>query len=79
MTATDEDTRARLHMLSTALDLPGHRLLSRECQDDRHNRCDGSARALRLHPMAQHQERPGLSYDQPLPCFCGCHELFRPT
>lgn len=77
-TATDEESRARLHLLGMAFDLPERRLTSRECTRGDHRKCEGHAQAGRLHPMLQHQPGKGATYDQPLPCFCDCHELFRP-
>ena len=75
---TDEESRARLHLLSMAFDLAEWRLVSRDCQQALHGRCEGHAQAGRLHPMLQHQTKGPVQYDQPLPCFCDCHELFRP-
>lgn len=75
---TSTEVHQRLALLGSALGLSSHRLVSRDCQSGFHSKCDGSCQAGRLHPMAEHQSKAGATYDQRLPCFCDCHEEFKP-
>ncbi len=65
------EAQARLDGIGNALGLMSNRLLSRNCISGFHGKCDGNAQAARQHPTVK-------AADQPLPCFCGCHEGFKP-
>jgi hypothetical protein len=73
------EAQERLASIGGALGLSANRVVSRDCIGGFHGKCDGHAQAARQHPEAERQlqGKPG-GYDQRLPCFCGCHEGFKP-
>lgn len=70
------EASARLDAIGNALGLMANRVVSRDCIAGFHGKCSGHAQAARMHPEAERNKSRG--YDQRLPCFCGCHEGFKP-